>query len=162
MSANRIPRLNLGTRRSNRTHLEPIVESGEDAAPGMTTDMDSSDQPGCTSTRVDHSNPLHATGIHGHVGGFKHYKFKERSKKDPKNPPDALLYMIMANELDLACCKIYNPYPQNLSKNERNALKELADNRDIIIKPADKGSAIVIMDTQDYIKEGDRQLSDKS
>ena len=34
--------------------------------------------------------------------------------------------------------------------------------RDIIITTADKGSAVVIMDTENYIKEANRQLSDKN
>ena len=39
------------------------------------------------------------------------------------------------------------------------ALKELKQNADIVIKPADKGSAIVIMDTDDYVLEAERQLN---
>ena len=50
----------------------------------------------------------------------------------------------------------------NMSPNETRALKELCDNKDIVIKPADKGSAVVIMQREDYLKEGYRQLSDIS
>ena len=39
-------------------------------------------------------------------------------------------------------------------------MKELTNNKNIIIKPADKGSAVVIMNRIDYLKEGFRQLSD--
>ena len=39
------------------------------------------------------------------------------------------------------------------------ALKELKQNADIVIKPADKGSAIVIMDRDDYVLEAERQLN---
>ena len=38
---------------------------------------------------------------------------------------------------------------------------QLKKNEDIVIKPADKGGAIVIMNKEDYIKEGERQLSNK-
>ena len=49
--------------------------------------------------------------------------------------------------------------PSNLTKNEKIALKSLKNDPQIIIKPADKGSATVIMDRQDYLAEGNRQLS---
>ena len=40
------------------------------------------------------------------------------------------------------------------TKGERKTLRSLKKNTDIIIKPADKGEAIVIMNEEDYIKEG--------
>ena len=46
----------------------------------------------------------------------------------------------------------------NLSKRERLALDRLSNNRDIIIKPADKGGATVILNTTDYLQEAKRQL----
>lgn len=48
----------------------------------------------------------------------------------------------------------------NLSEGEQLALKELAKNPQIVIKPADKGSATVIMGRDQYVKEVIRQLSD--
>ena len=50
-------------------------------------------------------------------------------------------------------------YP-NLTKKEREAMKELMNDCDIIIKPAGKGSGIVIWDTQDYLRECENQLTD--
>ena len=48
----------------------------------------------------------------------------------------------------------------NLSKRERLALDRhrLSKNRDIIIKPADKGGATVILNTTDYLQQAKRQL----
>jgi hypothetical protein len=43
---------------------------------------------------------------------------------------------------------------------ERTALQNLRYNEDIIIKPADKGSAVVDIDKSAYIREAERQLSD--
>ncbi|MGL4283371.1 MAG: hypothetical protein ACRCSI_07050 [Eubacterium aggregans] len=45
-------------------------------------------------------------------------------------------------------------------KSEVGALDELAGRTDIVIKPADKGSAVVIMDRPQYVQEGLRQLQD--
>ena len=49
----------------------------------------------------------------------------------------------------------------NLTKHEAEALKQLKSNPDIIIKPADKGSAIVILDKNAYTQEAHRQLSNQ-
>ena len=48
---------------------------------------------------------------------------------------------------------------KNLTQLKFKELKSIKRNQDIIIKPADKGSEIVIMDKQYYINEGIRQLS---
>ena len=57
---------------------------------------------------------------------------------------------------------MYNTKPSkiadNLSKHEREALQKLITHTDIVIKPADKGKAVVVLDTEDYKKECYRQL----
>ncbi|CAJ0933473.1 unnamed protein product, partial [Ranitomeya imitator] len=53
-------------------------------------------------------------------------------------------------------------YPPNLLVEERHSLRNLQDDKSIIIKPADKGGALVIMDKNMYISEIMRQLSDAS
>ena len=50
----------------------------------------------------------------------------------------------------------------NLSKEEWDAIRSLADDRNIVIKRADKGSCVVIWDRNDYIKEAEIQLSNKN
>ena len=40
-------------------------------------------------------------------------------------------------------------------------MRDLYKKPDITIKPADKGGSIVIMNTEDYIPEASRQLSDQ-
>ena len=47
----------------------------------------------------------------------------------------------------------------NLTKNEVKALKDLQKRTDIIIINADKGGAITILNTEDYVKEANRQLN---
>ena len=59
-------------------------------------------------------------------------------------------------ELDIALS--YRRF--NLPKSERQAIKTLANNDKITIKPVDKGGKIVIQDTMDYINECERQLGD--
>lgn len=48
----------------------------------------------------------------------------------------------------------------NLTKDETQALYQLQHNKNIVIKPADKWSAVVIMDREAYITEATRQLND--
>jgi hypothetical protein len=47
----------------------------------------------------------------------------------------------------------------NLTKNQYMGLKQLCDNPHIVMKKADKGSCVVVMNTNDYITEGLRQLN---
>lgn len=49
----------------------------------------------------------------------------------------------------------------NLTSGEKNALRELINNPEIVIKPADKGSVVVVMDRDQYLWEGHKQLEDK-
>ena len=59
-------------------------------------------------------------------------------------------------ELPKADIKYFNP-----SREEWNAIRSLADGRNIIIKKADKRSCIVIWGRNDYLMEAEKQLSDK-
>ena len=64
------------------------------------------------------------------------------------------------NELETEANKIVlKNNSSNLTKSERMAIKSLKNDQNIIIKPADKGGATVIMNKTDYIKEANRQLS---
>ena len=51
-------------------------------------------------------------------------------------------------------------YQRNLSREEQQALQNLRKYDDIIIKQADKGSAVVIMDKEAYLQEAIGQLND--
>ncbi len=51
--------------------------------------------------------------------------------------------------------------PSNLPQEEMNALQNLKNDNSIIIKPADKGGATVILDKNNYILEAQRQLDDR-
>lgn len=50
----------------------------------------------------------------------------------------------------------------NMSKLDLSELKDLASDNSVVLKPANKGSAIVVLDTSDYMREAYRQLNDTS
>ena len=49
----------------------------------------------------------------------------------------------------------------NLTNSERKALCDLKNDKSIVIESADKGSAVVVWDREDYIKEAEKQLGDE-
>ena len=69
---------------------------------------------------------------------------------------DAYITAVETEILNTGPRKVYS----NITSEERNAINSLSRNPDIIIKEADKGSAIVIMNTNDYLAECHRQLGD--
>jgi hypothetical protein len=64
------------------------------------------------------------------------------------------------NEQNLAELTPREPRNKNITREEKMGIRELQNNTSIIIKPADKGSATVIMNRSDYIAEAIKQLSD--
>ena len=50
----------------------------------------------------------------------------------------------------------------NLTKEEWQDIRSLADDRSIVKKKADKGSCAVVWDRDDYLSEAEKQLSDKA
>ena len=92
---------------------------------------------------------------------FKNLNFKLKSSWRVPNGPINLEAMIACNEQQFNARPTFKTnYKNNIDLMERQALKELLENKNIIIKPADKGSAVVIMNRLDYLREGYRQLSD--
>ena len=85
---------------------------------------------------------------------------KPSKKWDPPQGPLHLESFILANEMDLNKTFVKSPNNSNIDRNEREALKSLSKNHNIVIKGADKGGAVVIQNRSDYIREGDRQLGD--
>ena len=47
----------------------------------------------------------------------------------------------------------------NMSREDRQAVRSLADDRSILIKKADKGSCVLVWDRNDYLQKAERQLS---
>ena len=49
----------------------------------------------------------------------------------------------------------------NFSKEEWQSLRSLVDDRNIVIKKADKVSCVIVWDHNDYIAEAEKQLNNK-
>ena len=69
---------------------------------------------------------------------------------------DAYITAVETEILSTGPRKVYS----NITMEERSAINDLTKNSDIVIKEADKGSAIVVMNTDDYLAECHRQLDD--
>ena len=95
--------------------------------------------------------------------GFDHRNFRPPSNWVPtEHPPASLVSFMTANTAALNDLPILRSKLKNLAFEECQAFHDLSNNRNIVIKPADKGSGVVIMYTQDYTFEAFRQLSDTS
>ena len=90
---------------------------------------------------------------------FEHKSFKVKSSFNPPGPYQ-LEYVFDKIISDLLNTELDPPKQKNLSKGEFAAIKSLKNNDSIVIKKADKGSAVVVLDKNYYIQEGSRQLSD--
>ena len=63
---------------------------------------------------------------------------------------------VLVHDLNSSKVKLHD----NLSSNQRRAQYDLKRNNDIVIKPADKGGSIVIMNKDNYMQETCSQLYD--
>ena len=111
-------------------------------------------------TQSTDPNPLDLLNSQKDEWSFDDPKFRSKSKWKPPPGPPCLEAMATANEIKLQSLIPRSPLVQNLTKAEKQCLAELKTRNDIIIKPADKGSSIVIQNIDDYVKEGLRQLND--
>ena len=93
----------------------------------------------------------------------KHLPFLPASEWEPPHAaiPGDLHKFLKDITQEVENLELPTPTP-NLSTAESQALKKLRQDMSIVIKEADKGSAVVIMNRADYIKEAERQLSDKT
>ena len=76
--------------------------------------------------------------------------FKKKSKFNPKG--DTAIKMHLSHLEEILSLDEKISY-SNLTKGERNALYLLHDDASIIIKEADNGSAVVVWDREDYLRE---------
>ena len=87
-------------------------------------------------------------------------KFIPKSNWEPsdKSIHSDVINTIKEIHNDLSKLKV-PAHKENLSKSEATVLKKLKQNPEIVLKPADKGSATVILDRENCVAEGNRQLN---
>ena len=88
-------------------------------------------------------------------------KFRPKSKFNPKNKDVILEIYLSSLEEKLLDIDIPKDKFNNLSKEERDALYSLKNDKAIVIKGADKGSGVVVWDREDYLKKAHKQLPDE-
>ena len=89
-------------------------------------------------------------------------KFKNKGKWEPPQGDHALETFIQSVTNDFGKMTPRTPHNKNLTKSETTSLKNLSEDQSIVIKKADKGAAVVLMNKEDYITESERQLSDQN
>lgn len=114
---------------------------------------------------------LDLQNYHRRIKLWAHYGENGTTVKQPFtprsnwSPPDPQLPVYVRDLIKLDLTYFENSFhirgtKSNLTPGENIALKELINNRDIVIKPADKGSVVVVMDREQYLWEGYKQLED--
>ena len=79
---------------------------------------------------------------------------------NPPNGHPALEIFVSKLENKVFSVSPGTPPDYNLSKEKQLAMRGLAEDRNIILKPADKGSCVVFWDHEDYLAEAEKQLQD--
>ena len=92
---------------------------------------------------------------------FNPDRFKPKSTFNPRNKEAAIEIYLSNLEEKLMCTEIPKNKYNNLTREERGALFDLKNDKTIVIKGTDKGSAVVVWDRDDYIQEPEKQLGDK-
>ena len=92
----------------------------------------------------------------------KYPEFVEKSDWQPPKQSRDLETLISSVESDIAEHKPPTPKHDNLKPSERSALHSLQKREYIVIKIADKGSAVAVMDRKHYVSEAERQLNDST
>ena len=89
---------------------------------------------------------------------FPYEKFRPKSTFNPRNKDTVIETYLCCLEERLLEIDISSKIFKNLTREERNALYNLRDDPTIIIKGADKGSAVVVWDRENYLKAAYKQL----
>ena len=97
---------------------------------------------------------------------FTNNPFKKRSNFNPRNKDASIeIYLSRIEEEILSIIQDGGTNKinfDNLTREERVSLENLKNDKNIVIKGADKGSAVIVWDREDYLKEAEKQLGDTS
>jgi hypothetical protein len=85
----------------------------------------------------------------------------QRTDPGPAND-DCLETFIKSVKLEVLKSEVKPAKSDNLPRHLKEALKGLQNNENLVIKKADKGSAVVVMNLTDYIHECKQQLENKT
>ena len=80
---------------------------------------------------------------------FHQNKFKPKSTFNPGNKDAAIEIYLSSLEEKLINIEIPQNKYKNFIREERSALFDLKNDKDIVIKSADKGSSVVVWDSDD-------------
>ncbi|OCT72218.1 hypothetical protein XELAEV_18035190mg [Xenopus laevis] len=110
-----------------------------------------------SASKISRTNHTQANNLHE----YTHTTLKPKSTFNPTHVNSHFINIfrdLVLEDLDTLNLKKYNK--PNLTKGEQKALKDLKNDKTIIIKPADKGGGIVIITKEYYMNKIKGQLSD--
>ena len=87
-------------------------------------------------------------------------RFKKKSTWTPKEGRDKWLDLYIQSVKDDIINGLRRDFKMNVSKAEEKAMRDLLNNDNIVIRPADKGSGIVILDADQYKEELFNEMDD--
>jgi hypothetical protein len=90
---------------------------------------------------------------------FPFLGIRKKSSWNPKHSKnttlESFIYLVKIDVQD------EHTNPKQPHSTEKGAIQELKERDDIVIKPVDKGSAVVVMDKVNYLGEANRQVTDE-
>ncbi|XP_071150281.1 uncharacterized protein [Mytilus edulis] len=97
--------------------------------------------------------------FYGNENVINNHPFTMKSGYTPNFANTDIENYIFATKIELGRIHLHK-FKDNLTKSERMALQSLKQNKEIVIKKADKNSSTVILDKKNYIEQALSQLND--